>query len=228
MRQRAGAVTLAAGCILLFAVLFLLVLTRATDRLDLWVGARVDPDPEWNPRQERADQAVQVLGPVRQVAAVTVLALVLAAWRRRLGPLMLTLGVVGAASVTEIGVKWVLPRLEAHEPVHHAGSFPSGHVTVTLACAGAFVLAVGAASRWWAWTVVAILGVAMAAGLLITDTHQLTDLVGGALIAVGTLALARVTERLLDRQYGGEGPGSASVGAPNRKDRTWRTPSSIA
>lgn len=189
MRSRAGAVALAACCILLFGVLCVLVLTRTTDRLDLWVNARIDPDPEWNPLQETADHAVRAFGPVRQVAAATALALVLSAWRRRLGPLLLTFGIVGAASVVEMGVKWVLPRLQSQDMVNHAGSFPSGHVTLTLSCAGALVLAVGTA-RWWAWTVVAVLGAAMAAGLLITDTHRLTDLVGGALIAVGTIALA--------------------------------------
>ncbi|MFC5729973.1 MULTISPECIES: hypothetical protein [Nocardioides] len=228
MRQRAGAVALTAACVLLFAVLCLLVLTRTTDRLDLWVGARIDPDPEWNPLQEKADHAVHAFGPVRQVAVVTALALVLSAWRRRLGPLILTLGVVGAASVVEIGVKWVLPRLESHDPIHHAGSFPSGHLTLTLSCAGALVLASGAASHWWAWTVVVALGAAMAAGLLITDTHRLTDLAGGALIATGTLALARVAARLFDRQYGGEGPDPAAVATPNPKNQKRRTPSSIA
>lgn len=229
MRQRAGAVALAAGCILLFGLLSLLEIIGATERLDLWADAQIDPDQEW---REKADQVVRAFEPVRLVAAAMALALVIAVWRGRMGPLLLTLGVVGAASVAEVGVKWVVPRFQAHEPVHYVGSFPSGHVTVTLSCAGALVLAVGAVSRWWVWTVVAVIGAAMGAGLLIMDWHQLTDVVGGALIAVGTLALAVCVapglDRGVDHQYEGQRSGTPASGARAYKNRPRRsTPPSI-
>ena len=148
--------------------------------------------------------------------ATIVLAFVIAGvlwWRRRtaIAPLIViaTLGLAGAAStIMKVVVRSERPPLALQLITETDPSFPSGHVTGTLALAGIVAVAIGtgrspAVRRSLYWGVAAVT-VVVAVTRLYLGVHWVTDVVGGALLGGSALILGSCALRLLDRGTIGE------------------------
>jgi undecaprenyl-diphosphatase len=97
----------------------------------------------------------------------------------------------GAAVVVTAAVKLILSRPDTGGHVAaHSGSFPSGHTVGVLVCLGGSLLVVRERTRWWHWVVVGLAGLVMGTALLLVRAHWFSDVIGGALLATGLLAVA--------------------------------------
>lgn len=106
---------------------------------------------------------------------------------------------LGALGLTHL-IKFLVGRERPADPLVHvdSGSFPSGHVSATVA---AMVVTSVVLGRMWMWVSGSILGVAMMFSRTYLGAHWLSDTVGGALLGVGlTLLLwALVKDKCLQR-----------------------------
>ena len=82
----------------------------------------------------------------------------------------------------------LLQRTDPHYELSSIGAFPSGHTLVALVCLGAALLLVRRRPTVWQWLLVLAADAVMAWALLWQSAHWLTDVIGGALLGVATLA----------------------------------------
>lgn len=206
MRTRPGWTTmLTLACCAAFLLLAVLVATGATQALDVATVALLRPDDEWGTTQVRFSPWLERLQPSRMFLLLGVTAAVAAARRRSWRPL-----VVGAVLATSTVALTVLAKIVLERPDPHGyvtssgGSYPSGHMAALVACLGGCVLVLGPRVRWWHWTPVVAGTALLAWAQLVSAAHWLTDLLGGALLALVVLgALGRhvaVRDRLGPRQ----------------------------
>lgn len=153
----------------------------------------VRPGDAWGTSQERADIVIHALRP--ELLAVLLVALTVAycVKRRSVGPAMFV-GGVGLVSVAlTLATKALMARPDPHGLIENSngGSFPSGHTVAVMVCLGLAVLvARPRARRLWVWVIAVLGGGLMGASLLLQAAHWSTDIVGGALLATGVLAVA--------------------------------------
>ncbi len=185
---------IAVACGAAFVVLTVLVLAGSTDALDVATRDLLRPDDGWGPEQNLTRPVIDLLQPVRMFAVLAVVGTVLSIRARSPRPLVFTGAVAVAATAVTLLVKVLVARPDPHHDMSGiGGAYPSGHIVALLVCLGAIALALHAEAPWWsrlAWWLVAVAGSVMAAALLLTAAHWLTDVLGGVLIAVAVLAWA--------------------------------------
>jgi membrane-associated phospholipid phosphatase len=186
-RQRRGALVAAAA----FVVVLIAVTTGATQALDRVAADWFRPNDEWGMAQARLGPIIDGLEPTRAYVFLGLVTSIVSLQRRSWRPAVFA-GLVAGMSVGATSVVKVL----THRPdpsgyiASTGGSFPSGHVVALLACLGCCALLLWRRTRWWQWVLVAIPPAVMATALLYAAAHWLTDVLGGALLAVATLCWA--------------------------------------
>jgi membrane-associated phospholipid phosphatase len=186
-RQRRTALVAAAA----FVVVLLGVKTGATQALDRSVADWLRPHDEWGAVQDRLRPVIDALEPRRAYAVLALVTAVVGLRRRLWSPLLFAALVASVSMASTSAVKVWTHRPDLNGDVASTGgSFPSGHVIALLTCLGCCALMWWRHTRWWQWTVIAVPPAVMACALLVTGAHWLTDVVGGALLAIATLAWA--------------------------------------
>jgi membrane-associated phospholipid phosphatase len=172
-------------------LLTVLVAAGATQDLDVAVRHAFRPDGVWGPAQVRANRFVDLVRP-RNIASVLVLAAIVEARRRRSWrPVAYAAIIGGVTGLLSGGLKILLGRPDPqYQTFAHTGSFPSGHTVSVIVCLGGALLVLQARTRWWQWVLVAVAGLVMGVALITIGAHWCTDVLGGALLAVGVLAAA--------------------------------------
>lgn len=113
---------------------------------------------------------------------------------------LFTAGVnLGALAMTHL-IKFLVGRERPKDQLVHvdSGSFPSGHVSATVAAMMVTAVVLG---KTWIWVSGAILGVAMMYSRTYLGAHWLSDTVAGALLGAGLTLLvwALVKDKCLQR-----------------------------
>lgn len=207
---------LAVGWGTALVLLSVLVASGATQHLDDEVRELFRPDDVWGTAQLRADVVVEGLRPTRALPAVLVIAAATALATRSWCPVVLAVGLLGTTVALTLGLKELIGHPDPHGEVpDFGGSFPSGHVASVVVGGGLVVLVLGLGSRWWAWSVVALVALAMATALLLQAAHWGTDVLGGALVGAFTVtagvAVARGSARTARHR---RAAGSTSANSP--------------
>lgn len=183
---------LAGLCAAAFAVLTAVVVSGAADSLDGTVAHRFRPEEAWGEPQDRVAPWLGRLAPVRMFALLAVTCLAAAAWRRSWHSI--TFGVVtglGSVAATLL-VKVALARVDPLGGLSpDGGSYPSGHMVAVVVSVAASLVVLLPRVRWWCWVVLAAPSGVMAVALVVTTSHWVTDVVGGALLAGAVVATAR-------------------------------------
>lgn len=145
-----------------------------------------------------ANLVLNIVGNAGMIIYCVLLFLVLLRRHWRLA--LFTAGVnLGALGLTHL-IKFLVGRERPEDTLVHvdSGSFPSGHVSATVA---AMVVTAVVLGRVWIWVSGSILGVAMMYSRTYLGAHWLSDTVGGALLGVGLTLLvwALVKDKCLQR-----------------------------
>ena len=199
-RPRRALLAVAAGAVILFAVVYVLAVQTK------W-GQRLDATALKGRRAVRGVHAAARLLTTIDIAAIALLgaAIVLVALLRVRPRLAIAAGTVIAGSIvtTEVLKRIVLSRPDFGivDALHSTRSFPSGHTTVAMSLGvGAMLVA---PSRWRA--LVATLGAAFASAIgavvVATASHRPSDPIGAALVV--TAWAATVAALLMARDDGG-------------------------
>ncbi len=173
-----------------FVVLSALVDTHVTHGIDAAARWLFRPHDEWGDTQIRADVVVEGFKPRNILLLLPVIAVGSSIWRRSWRPA--AYGALIGVSLVALTLlsKLAIQRADPHGlVVDHGGSFPSGHTVSVLVCVGGALLILRERPRWWEWSFVGLAGAVMGWALLVQAAHWLTDVVGGALLAVTLLAL---------------------------------------
>jgi membrane-associated phospholipid phosphatase len=177
-----------------FAVLGLCVGQGAVDAPDRWVRDVARPRDVWGPAQIRSEHVVNSLRPVTVAAFLAVATAVVCLSRRTLRPAVLAVGASAAAVVVTALVKVMLVRPDPRGGTSgHGGSFPSGHTTAVVVCIGLVLFVLRPQPRPWQWLVCGAVGLVMGTALVVEAMHWGSDVVGGMLLGVAVLSVARAT-----------------------------------
>ena len=181
---------IALGSAFAFTALAILVHVGLLDRLDTVVREWARPDDVWGPAQVRADLVVQGLRPAVLAALLAAFTFAYCLNRRSLIPAAFIGGIcLGAAALT-IASKVAVARLNTQGVLgNDGGSFPSGHMIGVIVCLGIVALVAQPRAAWLVWLFPALGGGLMGAALLLQAAHWSTDIVGGALLGTGVLAV---------------------------------------
>ena len=185
-----------------FLALMVLNTLHQTQHLDVVVWRATDPDGGWGTLQLRAVRIIDALQPTHLIALFAVVSVVVAERRRSWQPVCYFCLLVVPAVLLELGLKWILPRVNPRPYLSHTGgSFPSGHMLSAVICSGGIVLLLATRSRWWHWLLAVTVPAAVGAALLIGDFHWASDVVGGALLGTSLLAISALasTRRMADQ-----------------------------
>jgi len=182
---------IALGSAIAFAALAVCVDRGLVDTFDSIVRGLARPHDVWGPAQIRADLVVEGLRPTVMAGLLAVFAVACCIKRRSMRPAAFV-GVVCLSSATvAVAVKLAVRRADPHGLLAlDGGSFPSGHMIGVIVCSGMIVLLTLPRAGRWRWLIPALVGGLMAASLVLQAAHWSTDVVGGALLASGALALA--------------------------------------
>ena len=203
---------LAAGA---FVVLTALVAAGVTQDLDVAARDYFRPHDVWGDTQIRVDTIVEGLRPRNMVPVLVLAALLACVLRRTWRPAAYAALLAGVTGVLTMVTKEILSRPDPHQDMSATGgSFPSGHTIAVLVCLGGAMLVLQARPRWWEWTLVLVVDLAMGLSLLIQAAHWLTDVAGGLLLGLAVLTTA-MGLRLggTDRRLLGDGPGARKPAA---------------
>jgi membrane-associated phospholipid phosphatase len=183
---------LAVGATASFVVLTALVALGATGAIDEATELAAQ-SADWDLPLPRLTRLVLVAAsPVRALAVTLALAAVLSLvvrQRRHLGRAVLAIGLWVAIT---LALKHGLGRpLPTGNPIRGL-AYPSGHMGGATVLAGLVVLAAceRVTTAWLRWSVIAAavsLPAAVATFLIAGDQHWLTDVIGGALLAIACL-----------------------------------------
>lgn len=182
---------LANACVALFVVLTLVVVSGAADSLDGTVARRFRPDEAWGEPQDRVAPWLTRLAPERMFALSAVTCLAVAA-RRRSWDSVAFGAVTGLCSVAAtLLVKVALARVDPLGGISpDGGSYPSGHMVAVVVSVATCLLVLLRRVRWWCWLVLSVPSGVMAVSLVVTTSHWVSDVVGGALLAGAVVATA--------------------------------------
>jgi membrane-associated phospholipid phosphatase len=174
-----------------FAVVLVAVATGATEALDRSAAEWFRPHDSWGEAQIRLGPVIDGLEPRRAYVFLGLVTVAVTLRRRSWRPALFA-GLVATVSMgATTAVKVATHRADPTGYVASTGgSFPSGHVVALIACLGCCALLLWRRTRWWQWVLVAIPPAVMAAALLYAGAHWVTDVLGGALLAVGTICWA--------------------------------------
>jgi membrane-associated phospholipid phosphatase len=186
-RQRRVALAAAAA----FVVVLVGVTTGATQGLDRAAADWFRPGDSWGPAQTRLGPMIDGLEPRRAYVILAVVAAMVSLVRRSWRTALFAGLVAGSSMGLTTAVKLLTHRVDPHGYLATTGgSFPSGHVVALFTCLGCCALVGWRRTRWWQWVLVAIPPTLMSAALLYAAAHWVTDVAGGALLAVATLCWA--------------------------------------
>lgn len=174
----------------LFLIVTALVASDSTHRLDTAVNDWLTPEGSWNDTHQLVSDIPDWTAPQFQLVAFAVFVLVLARRRRSRIPLVVGGLLVVVTAFFVLGVKRVVPRPDTGGHLTDAGSYPSGHMALTVAMVGGVLILLVARTRWWHWALVALAPIGMACCLLYGAIHWTSDVVGGALLGATVVALA--------------------------------------
>lgn len=176
----------AACCYLLFTVA---VHLRMLDTLDLAFRHAFHVGEVWGIGQTRAARVVNDLAPNRLALALVICTAILSLARRTARPIVVV-AVVGAATVmvTE-ATKWIMAHSDPGAPPVAHGSFPSGHEVTVIVVFGLLVLLFRPDTRW-GWIFPGFMAVVAGSVLILAWVHPVTDVLGGALLAIAALTCA--------------------------------------
>jgi len=185
-----GIATLSAAA---FVVLSFLVASGATQELDNAVREWFRPGDVWGVHQLIFGNVVDGLAPPVAAALLATTSSV-SAWRfRSTRPIVFAGLTASVAVVVTVVSKLTLQRPDPHGGLSgYGGAYPSGHMVMLLVALGCTLLLLRAPATWWQWTGVALVGLTMAASLLVLATHWMTDVAGGALIGITVLAVVSI------------------------------------
>lgn len=204
MRTERGWAALALLSSAAFLALTVLNTLHQTERLDLVVWRATDPDGGWGTPQLMAVRVTDALRPTHLIVLFAVVSAVVAGRRRSWHPVWYFCLLVAPAVVLELGLKWILPRVNPRPYLSHTGgSFPSGHMLTAVICSGGVLLLLATRSRWWQWLLAVIAPAVVGAALLIGDFHWASDVAGGALLGMSLLAFSALasTRRTADPDW---------------------------
>lgn len=182
---------IALGSLAAFATLAVSVHLGLLHTFDAMVRQWMRPDGVWGATQERADLVVHALQPELVAGLLVVLSAAYCVKRRSLRPVILVDGVGLVTVALTLGTKAAMARPDPHGLVvnSNGGSFPSGHTVAVMVCLGVALLLAHPRAGPWVWLISAVGGGLMGASLLLQAAHWSTDVVGGALLATGVLAV---------------------------------------
>jgi membrane-associated phospholipid phosphatase len=205
---------------LAFAVLTVLVLRHVPDSWDVWIRDDLDPNPGYGSTQERALDAAEWLRPAVLMGLFAVLAMLASLLRRSWRPLVYAGALAAATALCELGLKWVMPRIESAGGSTGTSSFPSGHVLCAVVVPGGLLLLTVAKTRWWQWATVGLVGAVMVVLVMVAALHWATDVAGGVVLGVSLLSASALTPLRPSRQLPGRSGTPPDVARPARS----RTP----
>lgn len=186
-RQRRAAVVAGAA----YLTVLVAVMTGVTQAFDRAAADWFRPNDEWGPVQMRLGPIVDALEPRRAYAVLAVVTIAVCFRRWSWQPAAFAVVVAGASIGVTIPSKVLTHRPDLSGVVSSTGgSFPSGHVIALSVCLGCCALMLWRRTRWWHWVLVAIPPAFMSASILYGGAHWVTDVIGGALLAVATLCWA--------------------------------------
>jgi len=174
----------------LFLVVTLLVAEHATHGLDTGVYDWLTPTGSWNETHQLVSDIPDWTAPQFQLVAFVIFVVLLARRRGSRTPLVVGGLLVVVTAFLVLGVKRVVPRPDTGGHLTDAGSYPSGHMALTVAMVGGVLILLVAQTRWWHWVLVALAPTIMACCLLYGAIHWTSDVVGGALLGATVVALA--------------------------------------
>ena len=182
---------IALGSAIAFAALAVCVDRGSVDTFDSMVRDLARPHDVWGPAQIRADLVVEGLRPTVMAGLLAVFAVACCIKRRSMRPATFVGVVCLSSAMVAVAVKLAVRRTDPHGLLAlDGGSFPSGHMIGVIVCSGMIVLLTLPRAGRWRWLIPALVGGLMAASLVLQAAHWSTDVVGGALLASGALALA--------------------------------------
>ena len=188
-RHSVPAVAAAVGAAV-FVLTTVLVWSDATERLDRQARDLFRPDDVWGPAQMRLGPLIDGFAPPRMLALLAVVTVAAVAVRRSTRPLLVALVLLLTTIVPAGAVKFAAARVDPHGAMSAVGgSYPSGHMVALIACAGGCLLVWETRVHWFLWVPIAALAIGMALALLYSAAHWLTDVVGGAALAVAALGV---------------------------------------
>lgn len=198
------------ACLVAVGVLTLLVLVGVTQPIDDQLRWYFRPDDVWGARQWRADYVVEGLRPSYMLLLVCAVTTAVCAHRRSWRPLMVSASALLGGVVMLLGLKQLVGRPDPHGDVY-SGSFPSGHTMTAMLVVGVCLLLLsGARAALWVLTASLAIGLVMGYALLLQAAHWASDIVGGLLVALATLAWVvqspRLARALAPQKAGGEDP----------------------
>lgn len=152
------------------------------------------PGDVWGPVQVRAVYVVDGLRPIVIGTLLAAFTAALCLLRRSWRP-MVFVGLAWLATVAlTVVTKMAVGRPDTHGAADNVGgSFPSGHTVSVIVCLGLAVLLTQPGVGRWIWLIPALVGTLMGAALVVQAAHWSTDVIGGALLAVGVLAATTAT-----------------------------------
>jgi membrane-associated phospholipid phosphatase len=182
---------IALGSLAGFTALAVAVHLGLLHTFDATIRLWMQPDGVWGTTQERADLVVHALRPEWVAGLLLALSAGYCVKRRSLRPLVFVGGVGLLTVALTLGTKAAMARPDPHGQVvnSNGGSFPSGHTVAVMVCLGVAVVLVHPRAGRWVWLIPAAGGGLMGASMLVQAAHWSTDVVGGALLATGVLAV---------------------------------------
>lgn len=195
----------------------------------LWtrLGQRADQRAMWSVGVPDATKVLlqgwlSLVG-VEVIGVVLVLAVALAAARRRFGQAVAAVGVVVGANVATQVVKAVLPRPSYGIGADVGNTLPSGHVTVVTSLVLAAVLVVPRAWRYATSFLAAGAATLTGAAVLIERWHRPSDVVAAYAVCAVLAGVAGVAVRRRASTAGVAGPSGLSSTDDSAGSRsTWR------
>ncbi|MBW9210787.1 phosphatase PAP2 family protein [Mumia sp. zg.B21] len=179
-------------------VLTVLVALGGTQGWDDAAREAFRPGDVWGTTQQRVDHLVEGLDPRTVLVLLVLTGALVSIVRRSIRPALLALGASALTVVATTVLQIAVQRPDTHgETPGLGGSFPSGHVTTLVVCAGTLVLLLRLDGRRWPWVVVAVAGAAMGTAMLLQAAHWASDVLGGALLGTVVLAAAALLARAL-------------------------------
>lgn len=174
-----------------FLVLSLLVAAHVTRRVDARASEWFRPHDEWGRVQVLLMPVIDALEPRRVLVLLALVGAGVSIRRASLGPAARAALLGTATAALTLATKFALQRPDTKwELTALGGSYPSGHVVALIVALGGCLLILRRHARWWHWPVLGLVVGVMAAALLFTDAHWLTDVVGGSFLGVAVLATA--------------------------------------